>query len=249
MLKIIICDDDLFTLNIFSDILKETIYKRGISAAILCMASSGKELLNFLNKNPGDYLYFMDLDMGRDELNGLDISRMIRKKHPSSKIIFVTSHLEKGMDILKSGIEPFGFIEKDINQSRMIREYEKYLKMASELELIPSEVLERSIEITMGIDEIIRIPVNRIIYVETVKIVAHNICYHTLDGSKVTVRDTLQHALELLEDDFVQSHRSVIVNKNYIIGVENAQLKLSNGERVACSLGKLKDFVRKNVEK
>lgn len=248
MLKIIICDDDLFTLNIFSNILKETIYHCRISAVILCIASSGKELLGFLNNNPGDYLYFMDLDMGNGELNGLDISRIIRKKHPASKIVFVTSHIEKSMDILKSGIEPFGFIKKDINQSRMIREYEKYLKMASELLLVSSGVSERSIEIPIGIDEIIKLPISRITYVETLKTVAHNICYHTLDRSKITVRDTIKHALEILGDDFIQSHRSVIVNKNYIIGVENTQLKLSNGEMIACSYGKLKDFVRKEIK-
>lgn len=249
MLKIIICDDDLFTINVISDILKEIIYKSGISAIILCMASSGKELLSFLSKNPGDYLYFMDLDMGCSELNGLDISRMIREKHPASKIIFVTSHIEKSMEILKSGIEPFGFIEKDINQSKMMREYEKYLIMACKIQINHSGVSEKSIEISMGIDEIIKLPINRIIYVEAVKTIAHNICYHTFDNSKVAVRDTIQHALEILGYDFVQCHRSVIVNKNYVIGVENAQLKLANGELIACSYRKLKDFVKKNTKR
>ena len=206
------------------------------------MASSGTEILRFLNKNPGDYLYFMDLDMGRGELNGLDISRMIREKHPTSKIIFVTSHIEKSMEILKSGIEPFGFIQKDINKGKMMREYQKYLKMAEECLRNQSGISERSIGIPMGIDEIIKLPIDRIIYVEAVKTIAHNICYHTLDNSKVTVRDTVQHALEILGEDLIQSHRSVVVNKNYVIGVENAQLKLSNGELVACSYGKLKNF-------
>jgi DNA-binding LytR/AlgR family response regulator len=244
LLKIIICDDDRFTLHIFSEILQETIEKLSIEATVLCIASTSDELFSFFNKNPGDYLLFMDLDMGSDKLNGLDIGRIIRQKSPSSKLVFVTSHIEKSMDILKSGVEPFGFIEKDFNRKAMIREFEGYLNMASRIMAPQNTDSGKCIQLDIGVDETVSIPINRITYVEAIKTLAHNICYHTFDNSKITVRDTIKHALEILGNDFVQSHRSVIVNKNYIIGIENTSIKLSNGEHVACSIGKLKDFMK-----
>jgi DNA-binding LytR/AlgR family response regulator len=74
--------------------------------------------------------------MGNGELNGLDLSRIIRGQYPLSKIVFVTSHIEKNMEILKSGIESFGFIEKDFNRELMIREFENVLRLAVKTELI-----------------------------------------------------------------------------------------------------------------
>ncbi|WP_077609356.1 LytR/AlgR family response regulator transcription factor [Clostridium sp. Marseille-P2415] len=246
MLKIILCDDDMFSLTIFSELLQEAIDRLSISAIILCRASSTKELLNFLNKNPDDYFFFLDLDMGNGELNGLDLSRIIRGQYPASKIVFVTSHIEKSMAILKSGIEPFGFIEKDFNRKLMIREFENSLRLAVKTDLTEKIPPQKTIELIIGLDEVISIPVENIAYVEAVKTVAHNICYHTLDDSKITVRDTIKHALEMLGDDFVLSHRSVIVNKQYIIGTEHTQLKLSNGKLVACSISKKSFFTNWN---
>ncbi|MFR8165834.1 MAG: LytTR family transcriptional regulator DNA-binding domain-containing protein [Enterocloster sp.] len=70
--------------------------------------------------------------------------------------------------------------------------------------------------------------------------VAHSICYHTLDGSAVTVRDTMDHAQELLGDRFIRCHRSVLVNQSHVLSLENGMLRLSNGEAVSCAFGKRK---------
>ena len=41
----------------------------------------------------------------------MDLVRQIYHTDPGGKIVFVTGHGEKGMDILRSGVRPFGFIE------------------------------------------------------------------------------------------------------------------------------------------
>ena len=43
--------------------------------------------------------------------NGVDLVRQIYHTDPGGKIGFVTGHGKKGMDILRSGVRPFGFIE------------------------------------------------------------------------------------------------------------------------------------------
>ena len=70
------------------------------------------------------------------------------------KIVFVTSHAEKGMDILRS-VSSFGFIEKSIDQDRMVKEYPRYLKMAvgEESGVEP----EKEINFPIGIGEIVRL--------------------------------------------------------------------------------------------
>ena len=70
MLPVIVCDDDSFTLHTISELLKRSIESCGQNARIACLTASGRELLGFIQKNPGTYLYFLDFDLGRQELNG-----------------------------------------------------------------------------------------------------------------------------------------------------------------------------------
>ncbi len=239
MLNIIVCDDDAFTLRLVTSLLKTAIEKSAAKARLSCIASSGMEVLNFIANSPGSYLYFLDFDFGKEELNGIDLVKRIYLKDPNGKIVFVTSHSEKAMDILRSGIRAFGFIDKTPEQEKMISEYVKYLRMASAQEA-PAASLPM-IRLPLGIDETAALPLSDIIYVDSVKSMAHSICYHTFDGSEITVRDTIEHALELLGSNFIRCHRSVLVNKQYVISLKNGLLKLSNGETVTCAMGKRKE--------
>lgn len=131
MLKIIICDDDDFTVKLIHRLLEKAIEISKIEAQIVCKASSGADILNFVRKNTGPYLYFIDFDFGKKELNGIDLAKKIYQYDANGKIVFVTSHGDKGMAILQSGVQAFGFIEKDPGQQVMIASLIRYLKMAA----------------------------------------------------------------------------------------------------------------------
>lgn len=131
MVKIIVCDDDSFTLRLLVSLLETAIQKSGCPAKLSCIASSGQELLRFIKKSPGPYLYFLDYDFGKNELNGIDLVKQIYQADEKGQIVFVTSHSEKGMEILKSGVRALGFIEKTPEGEQMVSQYVKYLSMAA----------------------------------------------------------------------------------------------------------------------
>lgn len=245
MLKIIVCDDDTFTLSMISDILNNIIRTLKMEAEIACLASSAGEVLAYLNSNPDSYLFFLDLDMGNHQLNGIDLAQQLREKAITAKIVFVTSHIEKSMALLKSGVEPFDFIKKNFNLAMMTTEFENCLTKCMNLENSSIDVPSNTVELQISIDEYVSISVERIAYVETLKGQPHNICYHTIDGSQITVRDSISHALELLGEDFALSHRSVVVNRRCVVGIADGQLKLSNGELVTCAISKKNIFKNK----
>lgn len=244
MVKIILCDDDAFTLSM----LKEYIYsegaKLGIDVNIVCCATNSGEVLAFYAANPGEYLFLLDIDLGGAELNGLDLAHLIREKSRDAKIVFVTSHCEKSLAVLKSGVEPFDFIEKQLDRSRMTSELDRCLRRCAELLETETSPLP-SISLQVGIDEYVRVPIERISYVETVKNAPHNICYHTSNGSQITLRDSIAHAQNLLGADFVPCHRSILVNKNCVVGLSGSELILADGEHVACAASRRKIFKRK----
>lgn len=59
MLPIILCDDDHFTWQLLSDLLERAIQRSKVAAKVVCMASTGQELLQFI-RGGGNYLYFLD---------------------------------------------------------------------------------------------------------------------------------------------------------------------------------------------
>lgn len=244
MLKIVICDDDAFTLSMLARLIREQAARMGIPAELYCQASTAAEVMAFLRSNPGDYIFFLDLALGGSELNGLDLARLIREQSRESKLIFVTSHAEKSMEVLRSGVEPFDFITKQIELGRMASELARCLSRCGKSEAPTGGQVPR-ISLQVGIGEYISIPTEQISYVETVKNAPHNICYHTLDGSQITVRDTIAHAQELLGPGFALCHRSTLVNQGGVIGLSGGELILANGERVICALSKRRLFAGK----
>ncbi len=244
MIRIVCVDDDIFSLRLLTELIEKAANKLDLNIEVSCAASSGEEAITFLNANPGSFLCFFDLEIGENHINGIDLAKAVHKISIDNKIVFVTSHGEKTLDILKSSAEPFGFIEKNVNLDMMESEFLSYLRKYSILfpdqdnESLSSE----TISLPVGIDEFINIEKTRITYIEALKNLPHHICWHTIDGSSITVRDTLENALSQAGEQFSKCHRSYIVNRQFIIGCDRSSLKLSNGEFVPCSTRLRKDF-------
>ena len=130
MLKILLCDDDSFFLSLENGIIAKIIHDDKLDAAVLCAASSAAEILTFVGSNPGTYLIFIDLDFGESMPNGIDISSLLKQKENEIRVVFTTNHREMAMNILKSGVEPFGFIEKGTNTDMLAAGIRRYVHMA-----------------------------------------------------------------------------------------------------------------------
>jgi len=245
MLGVIVCDDDRFMLETSVKLARKCIADNGIASNVVCATTDFREALRFIEKNPGVYLYFLDIDLGKASLNGVDVAKLIKKTEPLSKIVFVTSHADMGMSVLKSGVEAFGFIEKASDESKRLLGYQKYISLALEKAAPESAASEQCVNLLVGIDEYVSLPVSQILYVESDKSVSHFVCYHTVDGSSVSVRDTIENVLGKLSGDFMKSHRSVIINKKYVVAVADGLVKFAGGETAACSFRLKNDIIRK----
>lgn len=244
MIEIILCDDDPFILKIAKETIHKVIHTYYLEAQIACVSESYSEIIKFIEDNPKPYLCFIDLDFGKEKLNGIDIAKLIKQKEPLSKVVFVTNHHELALEVLKSGVEPFGFIEKNSDLSKMEEDYLKYIQLAIGNTSYEKNEQEQMIELILGVDEKIKLPLSQILYVEAVKTISHGIAYHTINGSTMIVRDSIEKVLETLGEDFMRTHRSVIVHKKYVVGLEEGLVRFANGETAACSF-RLRGEVRK----
>lgn len=246
MINIILCDDDRFILKLATERINLEIQEYRLDAQILCVATESAQVLRFLKTNLGAYLVFLDLDFGAGKLNGIDVAKQIKRENIETKIVFVTNHQEMAMQVLASGVEPYGFLEKTIEMQKLSEGYRRYIQMAA-ASINKEEPEEDKLTLTVGVEETVTIQKEQILYVESEKTISHGITYHTVNGSCITVRDSMEHAIQILGENFIRVHRSVIANKNQILSMKGTIIHLSNGEEIPCSI-RMRNEVRKWID-
>lgn len=235
MVKIILCDDDRFILQLSTEKIRKIIETNGFDAKLVSAVSSGNELLAYVRKNPSHYLVFLDLDFGSGKLNGMDVAKALRQTGSDCKIVFTTNHHEMAMDVLKSGVEPFGFLEKSSDILKLADGYRRYIVMLLNRTGSEASNSVETILLKPCMDESVSVLLDDIVFVEAEKNVSHGITYHTANGSVLTVISTLDAELGRLGDGFLKVHRSYLVNKKHILRMRDSFLKLSNQQEVPCS--------------
>ena len=110
MVAIVLCDDDPFTLQLLSELLERAI-RQSKAEANLSVWPLLVRSRSSLSAAVEAISIFSIMTWEGLPPNGVDLVRQIYHTDPGGKIVFVTGHGEKGMDILRSGVRPFGFIE------------------------------------------------------------------------------------------------------------------------------------------
>ncbi|HHD2754418.1 TPA: LytR/AlgR family response regulator transcription factor, partial [Clostridium perfringens] len=89
MIKIAICDDEKYDLNLLENMLKNILNKNNLEANIFKFSSS-YEFLEF-QKNSFIAFDLILLDILMDGLNGLDLAKEIRNLDLEVKILFIST--------------------------------------------------------------------------------------------------------------------------------------------------------------
>ncbi len=97
--KIIIADDHSVTLNGIKRIVEKIDFTK-----IIGTASTGKDALQIINKQQPDILI---TDIQMQDIDGIELSEILKEKYPDIKIIVVTLHSERWIidKLLKQDIE------------------------------------------------------------------------------------------------------------------------------------------------
>lgn len=243
MLKIFLCDDDPFFLSLEHDLISRAIREERLPAVVSGMARSLGEAVTFLENNPDRYLVFLDLDFGKGQPNGIDISAALKRCPSAVHVVFTTNHHELAMDVLKSGAEPFGFLEKGADVERLELDLRRYIQMALSAG-DRRDPNQRTLSLAVGCGETVQIAAVDILYLEAEKNLSHGITYHTINGSSITIISTLDREAERLGEGFLRVHRSFLAARSQIVALREGYLILSNRTEIPCSI-KMRGEVKK----
>ena len=229
-IRIACCDDEKQQLELYKTMFTNIEMRQDIELSVEYFLSGNFMLERFQSeKNPFDLVY---LDMDMDEKSGLDLAKEIRQNyHSDCLILFLTNYpkyMQNSFDVraFQYMIKPVQFeeFERKFNAAR------KYLEKDDKNRVV----------LKIDEDNVVFFT-NEIYYIEKEKSSKQFLVY--LEDKCVVAKGVLS-AIEnqLLEQHFMRTHRSYLVNMKHIRRIQKNDLVLSNGNLVPISRRKEKEL-------
>lgn len=215
MIRIAVCDDD----REFSTRLKLMINKHFTEQAVEFYTTVFNSGTDFLSDKTEYNAVFLDIDM--PNIGGFEIAE---KLNSDVLIVFVTAHDELVYSSLK--FRPFRFIRKghlENELSEVLADLNKEIfKNNADKKFM---IQAKSGEVVLNIDDI-----------EYIEIYGHQIRIIIAGGAPLECYGSLS-VLEkqLIDFDFVRTHKSYLVNCKYIFSIEKNRIILDNKTEIPLS--------------
>lgn len=230
MYRIAICEDDLAQLK-YLKVCIENIFEEIEAQVELFTFNSGKEML----KNNLDEIDIFFLDIQMEELNGMDVAKILRKNNNDAEIIFVTAIV----DYIQEGYK--------------VRAY-RYLLKPIKIEDLKENLLSCIKDISKKRDDYVllkikggvhKIPVDKIAYIE---VIGRDIIVHTAEGDIYTTKNSMDNIEKSLKQyNFFRCHKSYLINIDYVQTIQKTTA-IVNGEEVPISRRRINDLKDKLTE-
>lgn len=233
MYKALIVDDEEKARNLLASFITEYLPELSIIDSVSNVMNAVKSI----NKNQPD-IVFLDVDM--PELNGFQLLDFFEEIN--FHIIFTTAHSEYAVKAFQ--VSAIDFLLKPIQIGELLKSFEK-VKKVNRLQnnelyaTFKSNITEKGFQkIALSISSgVLFVPLSEIIYLQAEGAYTNFI---VKEGKKIMVSKKIKEFENVLspENGFYRSHRSFIVNKEYIkqyIKSDGGSLLMNNNDEVSIS--------------
>ena len=221
MINFIICDDNDIVRKNIEETINRIMMKNDYNYKIHSYNDYNKKFLKDMELHLSNKIYILDIETPSN--SGIDIARRIRQNDIDSIIIFLTSHYELGSVLLEDELMFLTFISKFNNQDeRLNSAIKNAIKMIGKKQAVRFE--DHGVLYT--------IPINDILYVTRDSVNRKSVI--KTDYSEFKINKTISEFIDLLGEDFVQTHRSCLANKNRIriMNKKANTITFDNGETI-----------------
>ncbi len=217
MINIAVCDDEPAEILYLTAILQGWAAARSITIRTEGYESAESFLFDYEENKAVDILL---LDIQMKGMDGIELSRQLRRNNDSLQIIFITGY----SDFMAEGydVSALHYLMKPVSQDKLYAVLDKAAKRLS----LQSKMIYLSIE-----GQGVRIPADEIVYVESFD---HRLEINTLN-EKYLVKMPLYELEGKLTKDFLHCHRCYIVNLRYIKKITKAEVVLDSGKALPLS--------------
>ena len=227
MLQIAICDDDIEDLSNMVQLLEKYRTLRQLNCEY-SVFHNGFDLVSALERRKRFDIYCLDIIL--PAFSGLDLAKEIRTRDREVPILFFTSSPEFALE--SYSVRAVNYILKPVSAEKL------YITLDQVL-----EKMDRPREDTLLIkseEGLERVLLSSLLYMQ---VSGRVLSYHLSSQRVVTSIDNFTSASERLlrHPNFLKSHRSYVVNMDYIQRLEGNTLLLSNHASVPIAQGKGKE--------
>lgn len=243
-MKILICEDNKIMLDIIHKTVVNYTMIHDWDRVTIFPTNNATETLEIINSEKIDF-FFLDIDLGNNEINGIELGRKIRDIDPFAKLIYITSHDNMQNIILQKMISPFAYILKNKDsleqEIRSVLEavYSQYKK-----EIITNPTTNK-IPIKIGTRQLF-FHIDDILYFETFG--NHKISIVLKDNKNYSFYGKLSEIVQL-NKKLIYCHKSYIMNIDNILEIEKDKIVFTNNVELLLSenaIRKIKKTIKEN---
>lgn len=222
-IQVALCDDEMVCHDTIKKFLADYRQKTSSVSFTLSCFSSGKDLLDYIDKNATFDIYILDIIM--PGMNGIQLGTALREHGDDGLIIYLTSSPDFAVESYNT--DALHYLLKPISNHQF------YLCMDKAISRLNHRSQEETISIkTPGSTRITAI--HNILYAERVD---RHIRYYLNDNTiidSITFNDTFQNAVSLLaaRPDFLIVGSSFVVNLYYVTEVTKSDMLLTGNRLV-----------------
>lgn len=229
-LRVAVCDDLKESLVQLEKLLEQLSYVRVIDTF-----SDMSFFYDELREGKTYDVVFMDIDW-KQEKTGIDFAAELQKYSPNSQIVYVTAYtMEYVEDVFLTASNLSGFLMKPVKMKQLEKNLEKVRRRLPDKE---GKLLVKQ-RGTM-----IAIPFKEIIYIESQ---LHKVSI-VLKEASYQCNEQLSSIKKRLNDQFLECHKSYMVNMEYIQELKNGEVLLNNGVTISVSKTKAGEAKKKFFE-
>lgn len=214
-----VCDNEITDISHVAEILSAYRRQKMISLSWTSF-QSGFALLAALEQ--GDVFDAVLLDIYMDDMNGMEVATQIRAMNSNMHIIFLTSSTLFAVD--SYSVEAVDYLLKPITEEKLYRSLDRLVDRLADLS-------EHGFIVRDTDGRMTKIIFNQLMYLEAM---GHYVVLYHANGTTTKTLMQLSSLLALLlsQGDFIQSHRSYVVNLRYIHRIGKHELVMLDGTQI-----------------
>ena len=229
MLQIAVCDDNIDELSNMVQLIDLYRTSRHLSCQY-AVFPNGFGLLSALEKGKQFDIYCLDIMM--PGFTGIDVAKEIRTFDKTAPILFFTSSPEFALE--SYSVKAINYVLKPISKEKLFFTFDEILEQIK-AEKNEDVIIVKSNE---GIQKII---ISNLVFAE---VIGRNVLYHLRSGKVIECTEAFSSVCDnlLKYGYFIKTHRSYIVNMQYVDTIENHQIALQTLSTVPLAQGKAREI-------
>lgn len=231
MIHIALCDDEKAELSKLSQYIEEYSAASGQGVSCTCF-DSAVDFIDAHMKAPFDAAF---LDVMMPALNGIQTARELRAADRGIKIVFVTSSMDFAVD--SYDVDAFYYMLKPVDKRKLFSVLERVIAALGR---------RKSLMLKTG-EGIVRFELDRLCCCEASR---KEVLYTLANGTVLKSSGLFFEAAAAMTEypNFVQPHRSYVINLDYVERISMKEILLKNGVRIPISRAKYQLVKEKYME-